>query len=101
MSTRAYDANAMAEPAIKAVLFVKLQLNLNNYCEHNIKTQLYIYNFNMHYGQWQIQEFWKGISTGSRSQARSLGVQPPTAEEVLIFINTQSNEKFNIFPIRR
>ena len=49
--------------------------------------------------QWRIQKFWKGVSTASRSQMQRSGAQPPAAEEVSIFKSTQSNEKFNIFPI--
>ena len=50
------------------------------------------------YVQWQIQELWKGVSNGSRSQMlRSEGTAPPAAEEVIIFIDIQTNEKFNIF----
>jgi len=34
MSTRAYDVSAIADPAIKAVLFVKLQLKVKTIFAH-------------------------------------------------------------------
>ena len=37
--------------------------------------------------QWQIQAFWKGISTGSRFQMQGFGAQPLAAEDVWLAIN--------------